>query len=431
MTNWWEKKAKKSGKKVSGPGSPYPYGNVGQGSKGANPNAQVSRSPYPYGQLGQGSQTAAAVEAAQSSAAPTGASGGVTTDPFVAQLGKMLEEFEVIKADPKNLKKQAFTEVGLQYDPRIRAIAAEMADAKTRGNRATGELDTIYDALSNYYTGEISPSKARTKSDKSQAKNRATSQKAEISKDYANRLREQVDLYKQLGIEAAAPSTLTPQAEDQAGYQAQADLTNNAEQAALGIEGQADENYWRHGAANSQQEGAENKSQVIADLTSYLNRMGSERSGLIGDKGAAQGVAFLKLQGEAAQSENAAKEAMWKKMLEYSNFAAGQGKTQFDQNLALRKLSASESGPTKLGEGLSGAYDVLGRDSNLMGRFEELLSNASKYREQKASTWGNRFPDSPENLAQLVQWGAQRQGLPADIQQKLYEAALIYRGRGR
>lgn len=200
------------------------------------------------------------------------ASGALSTgnSEQLAALTDMLKKFQISTPSDADIKRRAFNEIALQYNPQIRALDSDVKAKKYHAARAKGNIKAIYDDLSAYYKAQIPASQKSTAAFKKDAAARAASLKSEITKSYGSALSNMVNEYKQLGIEAAGATTLPQQSSDQAGYSAQAGMIGRAEQAALNIEQQADTDYWRQGAATTQREATEQTDIDCPANTIYL-----------------------------------------------------------------------------------------------------------------------------------------------------------------
>lgn len=320
------------------------------------------------------------------------------------------------QVDLSSLKAELQKAIAGQYDPQISNLGKSMGQAKKRTAQAKGEIGALYNQLANYYTGQVAPSKARTKQYKADAKQAGDATKQSITQDYANRMQEQINQYKDLGIDAATPSATAGQSAEAANAKAVADMTQNAEQSALDISGQADTNYWNEGAGAAQTEGADQQSALTQQLNAYLNDQNSQMALLEGQKKAAYSQGLMQLQQQAAQSAMQQQNELWNRMLE----------------LAKLKNSMASSGGSMPSKGLSGAVAYLG-DQNLSNTFQQYLAEANRWgnsAQGKLYYNGGQGPRSPEDWAQVIRDDAANHGLSPDQQLALWQAALKYYGRG-
>lgn len=401
-------------------GASYPNTHMGSGSKKdqksvPNENSQMRKDIINAKLVSQAKQRTATADKGGSSG------GGSGMDQLQQMMGGGGGGSSV---NMKGLESQAKNAVAVEYDAKIAALVDAMNRAKTRGANAKKDVAGVYSGVSKYYDAQQKPTQAMFKTAKSEASNRAKSQKSEIAADYTNRLKEQVDMYKQLGIEAAAPSTLSGQGADEAAAMAQADQTAATENSALNQEQVADTGYWRESGGAVRQEGAEANTTLTRQLQDYLNQQDSQVAALKGAKSSAYAAALSQLQQAAAASQAKAQD------------------TQFNQMLALAKLKlqmanssgggSGGSGSSKVGSGLTGAAQMLGGTGGLYDAFQQQLQNATTWRNtpQAARYYGGHAPTSPEEMAKVIKEGAANNGMSPADQLRLYNAALAYYGRG-
>jgi hypothetical protein len=313
----------------------------------------------------------------------------------------------------KEISRLISQSVGGTYDPQIKAIQQEMGRAKSRAGTAKADLKALYNDLSGYYTGHVGSTKAMYGVSKKDAQQRTQGLKNSITADYTERLKEQVDMYKSLGIEAAAPSATEGQYADQASQLAQADISGNAEAQALAVQEQGDATYWNEGAGIAQMEGTERQADVITQLQDYLNTQGASVAGLKGQKSAAYSSALLDAKKKRADQANQRQNETWNRMMD----------------LARLKQSAAKSGgsgstPSK---GLTGVAAYLG-SQRLANEFQTSMQQAVTWNQtpQAKQYYGNEVPNTPEEMAQVIRDNAANRGLSADDQLKLWQAALVY-----
>lgn len=315
----------------------------------------------------------------------------------------------------KELAKLLSQSVNGTYDPQIQALQQAMSGAKKRAGSARKDLKALYDDLSSYYTGRIPATQKMYGIADKDAANRTASLKNSITSDYTNRLKEQVDMYKQLGIEAAVPSATQGQYADEAGQLAIADNTGNAEEAALNQEERGDLTYWNEGAGIAQTEGAEQQSALIQQLNDYLNTQGTSIATLKGQKSAAYSQGLLEAKQKAADAATQRQNEIWQHMLDLA---------RLKQSAAKASSGGSGSTPSK---GLTGVAAYLG-SQRLADEFQTSLQQAITWNQtpQAKQYYGGQVPNSPEEMAQVIRDNAANRGLSVDDQLKLWQAALVY-----
>ena len=308
-----------------------------------------------------------------------------------------------------------------QYDPMISYTNKDIAGAKKRARAAKKDIGAIYDDLVNYYEGQVKPTKERGKQAKADAAANANALRQSITDDYAARIREQVDDYKRLGIEAAVPSATEQQDADKANALAMAANTQASENAALTQQEAADLAYWTEGAGIASSEGAEQQSAIVQQLNQYLNEQNRQLALLKGQKSAAYHQGLMQLQQQAAEAASQQQNQLWSRMMD----------------LARLKLSAAAQATkdaTKApGRGLTGALAFLQDvgQGGLGGTFQQYLSESQRWANtpQARAMYGGSV-DTPEEWAQVMRDNAANKGLSPAQQQALFQAMLRYMGRG-
>lgn len=305
--------------------------------------------------------------------------------------------------------------VGGTFDPQIKAIQQEMGRAKGRAKTARADLKALYNDLSGYYDSRMGATKSMYSGAQKDSQARTAGLKNSITADYTERLKEQVDMYKQLGIEAAAPSATEGQYADQASQLGTADIMGNAEQQALDVQSRGDQTYWNEGAAIAQTEGAEQQTNVITQLQDYLNQQGSSVAGLQGQKNAAYSQAMLEAKQKRADQANQQQNQIWSRMLA----------------LAKLKQSAAKSGSASAGKtptkGLAGVASYL-PSQRLADEFQTSMQQAVTWNQspQAKQYYGGEVPNTPEEMAQVIRDNAANRGLSPSDQLALWQAALVY-----
>lgn len=316
--------------------------------------------------------------------------------------------------DMASLQAELQKAIAGQYDPQIKNIGSSMANAKKRAGKAKADIGALYNDLASYYTGQVAPSEARTKQYKSDAKQSGDAQLQSITQDYTNRMKEQVNQYQNLGIEAAAPSAGQGQSMEEANARAVAQMTSQAEQSALDISGKADVDYWNQGAGAARTEGADQQAALTQQLNDYLNQQDQQLALLKGQKSSAYNQGLIQLQQQAAESAAQQQNQLWSRLLDLAKLK--------------NSMAGSSSTPTK---GLAGALNYLAPEG-LSDTFQQYLAEANKWGNSAQGHQyynGGQGPKSPEDWAQVIRDNAANKGLSPQQQMELWQAALMYYGR--
>lgn len=222
--------------------------------------------------------------------------------------------------DLENLMAQITGQVDPVYDARRRAIEQLMSRASQRTTAGRRDIEGMYEALAQDYgtQGDL----AEQEMAEAQAESKAlqgTLQKT-ISGTYARIAEEQADLYQKLGIEAAAPETIGPQAEDQAFQESQAAQLGNINQQYYNQLGAADQAYYQQGAPLARLEGSNRSADLLSQLQDYLAEYESGITELEGQRTGDIMTAFNQLAQQAqqfAQSQQAGQgQQQWGRLMD-------------------------------------------------------------------------------------------------------------------
>lgn len=340
----------------------------------------------------------------------------------IAMLESMLDNFgQVDPATMERLKADLRRAVAGQFDPQISNIKKGMKRAKKRAKSAQKELSAIYDDLVSYYQGQVAPTKERSKAARKEAATAATALERSITDDYASRVRDQIDEFKRLGIQASTPSATEGQDAALANALAVAENTRAAEEAALRQQAEGDIAYWTEGSGIAKREGAEQRSLITQQLQDFLNEQDEQLSLLRGQRKAAYNTGLMELEQQAASAAMQQQNQLWSRMMDLAR-------------LKLSAAKASGSGATRdPGKGLSGAIAYLQQTGNagLGSTFQNYLSAAQRWvnTPQARAMYGGAV-DTPEEWAQVIRDHAINMGQPPRTQDALWQAMLRYMGRG-
>jgi hypothetical protein len=214
--------------------------------------------------------------------------------------------------DTKNLMEQVQNAINPIYDQRVQS-------AKKQTGEATADVKDMYRALSNDYERLAPEQLAQSKAAQEEIKQLYGTLRSNIKGDYARVSDEQGELFKQLGIEDALPAVLDQQ-DDQVLEASTAASENQAQQQQRYMDmGQADATYYREGSPIATMAGNEISTDMLSQLTDYLNQTEAERTsgiqtGYMDQLSQAQNQ--LAQQQQTAQSESSRRQEMLWQMLQ-------------------------------------------------------------------------------------------------------------------
>lgn len=427
-------------RRVSGspipPGGPFPGGPAGSSQIGSNAFDRITdlidrSNRGRYGGISSGEFSGGI----NSSRLPWRSAGGrigaglssAFQPPGIEDILRRLEELQNPDRymDASNLEEQAMAAASAQYDPLISALRRQMASAEARGQRNKAELGRMYSALSGSYKEDIPAIQQQYAGDKASTAKLYNDQKAAVKQQYDASQKEQADMMKQLGIEAAASEVLPQQQRDEDYFINLAGQDNTVQQSALNQERAGTVNYTREGAQIARSEGTNRQADLIAELQDLL----AEYEGQIGEYGAAKQQAYVAGLGQLRSQ-------MMEDAYNRSDRAAQNYLDMINLGRALRRDEAEmgagqEIGPVKspadiagrvLGMGLNqaqarGIQDVM---SSMLANDPTILSGRDKY-------FGQTVPK--EALAARIVEEGRKRGFSRQALNALQTIALEYFGR--
>lgn len=249
-------------------------------------------------------------------------------------------------ADLMNQVKQAINPI---YDQRAKA-------AQGRSDRARSDVQGMYGALSEDYK-KLAPEQLAQAADAQKQVEQLYGQlRSNVEGSYSRVAKEQGDLFKSLGIEAALPDVLADQAAPvQEASQAASELEAQQSQRYMDM-GQVDSTYYREGAPQAVARGNEISTDMLSQLQDYLNQNDAERTsgiqtGYLDQLGQAQ--TRLSQQQQQASTETGRRQEMLWQML--------QGQLSSKQQTALTPDSFMAGLPQGVQQSLAGAFTQLQR----------------------------------------------------------------------
>lgn len=176
--------------------------------------------------------------------------------------------------DTEDLMRQIQSAINPIYDARAQS-------AQNQSGRNRQEVEDMYRALANDYE-RLAPEQAKqAAASQDQVKQIYGELRSNIEGDYSRVSQEQADLFNQLGIQDALPSVM----EEQSAPVEQALVAaseNQAQQQQRYMDiGNMDQTYYREGSPNATMRGNEIQTDMLAQLTDYLNQIEAERTSAV------------------------------------------------------------------------------------------------------------------------------------------------------
>lgn len=262
--------------------------------------------------------------------------------------------------DTANLMEQVKSAINPIYDQRASA-------AESRTGRARKDVQGMYGALADDYERLAPQQVAQANAAKQEIEQLYGQLRSNIQGDYSRVSKEQGDLFKSLGIEAALPDVLQEQnAPIEEALTAGNQLEAQQKQRYMDM-GQIDSTYYREGSPNATMTGNEISTDMLSQLQEYLNQVEAERtSGIqtsyMDQLGQAQNQ--LGQQQQMAQGETARRQEMLWQML--------QGQLGGKQQQQLNPDSFMSQLPQEMQQNVAGAFTRLQRSPEAVyGKVED------------------------------------------------------------
>lgn len=213
---------------------------------------------------------------------------GDGTNEILARL-EALQDPSRFQPDMAAMQSQARSMADVQFNPIIASLRNQASSAQTRAERNKGELGRMYGSLSSDISSRIPVVQEQYAGTKQSTDQQYQNLQKSITDQYAQSQKEQEDLYKRLGIEAAAPETLGEQQRDRDYFTALAQKEGQTAQTALGMEERGATEFTRRGSDIAQFEGTNRQ----ADLMSALQELMQQYDAEIGSQEAAREAAYM------------------------------------------------------------------------------------------------------------------------------------------
>jgi len=278
-----------------------------------------------------------------------------TSDPVnpLDQLMQQIQGINVAATPYDQLLQQATGSAGAQFDPLIKQLEAEMARTKQRGSNNQKEARGMYNALAQDIAAEMPAITQQMSQASNEAEQRYNATQDQLQGQYQQQAAEQAELYKKLGIQAAAPEASQQAMDDQAYFQQQ---SQNDEAAALQMLNEmknSDVSYNRETSQNTRLAGVNASQDIASQLEDYLQQAGGKMAGLqAGREGAIQSM-LAQLQQQDAQRVQQQESQEYDRLMDMFNL-------QLRMQEMMNKASGGVNSLFKGVNGMSGPANYLG-----------------------------------------------------------------------
>jgi hypothetical protein len=225
---------------------------------------------------------------------------GISSNP----LDQLMQQIQSINVDPTPLDvlmSQASGSAGAQFDPLIAQLKGEIARTRSRGKNNQKEAHAMYNALSSDIAAEMPEITNQMNQASQETEDRYNQTQQQLQDQYNQQAQDQAELFKQLGIQAAAPTVSQQAKDDQAFFQNQNQSDENSALALLSQMKNSDVSYNRQSADNTRLAGNNVAADIGAQLEDYLQGANSKLSGLEAGKQSAISAMLAQLQQQDAE----------------------------------------------------------------------------------------------------------------------------------
>lgn len=321
--------------------------------------------------------------------------------------------------DPNMLEAQARALVSAQYDPVTTALKGQASAAEQRAGRNREMLGSMYSGLSQSLMNDIAPIQQQYANTQQKTAGQYQELQQGIKQQYADSQAEQEAMMKRLNIEAAAPQALATQQSDKDFAVTQAMQQGQNVQDQLSQQGSGAVTYTRQGSEIARSEGTNRQADLMAQLSDYLNQVGSQIAGNEAAKGAAYQSSLMGLQQDASKS------AVSNAQRDFENYLKVLGFMQSSQP----KLAGPVKSPVDIAPRVMGSFG-LDADSaqQVQNAFMTAISSDPLISAGVDPNQGG-IALTKEALANRIVEEGRRRGLSGSQLNALQEVALEYFGR--
>lgn len=235
------------------------------------------------------------------------------------QLMQQIQGINVQATPYDQLMQQATGAAGAQFDPLIRQLEAEMSRTQQRGRGNQKEARAMYNALAQDIAAEMPAITQQMSQASNEAEQRYNATQDQLQGQYQQQAAEQNELFKKLGIQAAAPEASQQAMEDQAYFQNQSQSDEAAALQMLSEMKNSDVSYNRETSQNTRLAGENTAQDIGAQLEDYLQQAGGKMAGLqAGREGAIQSM-LAQLQQQDSQRVAQQEESEYDRLMDMFN----------------------------------------------------------------------------------------------------------------
>jgi hypothetical protein len=266
----------------------------------------------------------------------------------------------------EELRRQAELSAGRQFDPVIDSLKNEMSGTKKRAARNQDTARSMYGDNAKDILAQI-PNITNEMSQASQATEARYNEAQEaLQGQYNQQAQQQAELFKQLGIQAAAPEAGRQAMEDQAYFQNQSNLDKQSAMDVLSSYGATDRQYTRDTAANTRLAGENTAQDIGFQLEDYLQAAQGQMGSLQQQRATGIEQALMQLMGMDSQRVQSGQQMEFQRQMAMAQLQMQMQKMEQDREFKMMDLFTRGSGGGgssdqlfKGTSGLSGASNYL------------------------------------------------------------------------
>lgn len=356
-------------------------------------------------------------------------SGGNDINDIIRQLQELNDPSRYLQ-DEGSLRAQAAALAGAKYDPIIAGLRNQAAQATKRGEQGQRDVINIFNQLSDSIKGDIPAIEGQYDTASANQTKQFADLKQGITDQYAKSQAEQAQIYKDLGIEAAASDVTPQQMTDRDYFVNRASTDAQVQNSALTQERQGMVDYTNRHSQNARTEGTQRSADILANLNNLLEQYNANIQANEAAKSQETMAGFLDLQGK--NRTNAADQAQraFQNYIATLNVGRDLRKDQLDEMLTMQKLNGSVASAVKSLADVPNRIMGLG----LGGQSAQNIQNVIASSLSDELIRGGLDPDTgqqatPEAKVQDIIESGQRAGLNNQELEALRIAALEYFGR--
>ncbi len=290
----------------------------------------------------------------------------MSPDPL-AQLMEQIQGINTPATPYDVLLQQATGAAGAQFDPLIQQLQGQINQTTKRGKANQAEAKQMYGDLATDIAAQMPEITNQMAAASKEAEGRYDQASQFLQDQYNKQAQDQAGILNQLGIQAANPAASQQAKEDQAYFQGQNKLDENAALQLLSEMKNSDVAYNRQSADNTRLAGVNTAQDIGAQLEDYLQTAGDKMAGLQSSRNSAIQSMLAQLQQQDAERVQDSESQQYNQLMDLFNL---QLKMQDMANSA-QKTTADDS----LFKGTNGPAGASNYLSEIYGSGDTFSSN--------------------------------------------------------